>query len=105
MPLGDRSLGDLVSIESGTISRELFVNRDIYEQELEQIFGRAWLLVGHESLIPNPFDFFLSRMGEDSVILTRDRKGEVHVLLNSCMHRGMKVCRYDKGNARSFTCP
>ena len=44
-------------------------------------------------------------MGEESVILCRDRAGEVHVFLNSCRHRGMKVCRYDEGNTPVFTCP
>ena len=45
------------------------------------------------------------RMGEESVILCRDRAGAVHVFLNSCRHRGMKVCRYDEGNTTVFTCP
>src|SRR5688572_20040256 len=44
-------------------------------------------------------------MGEESVILTRDRQGKIHVLLNTCMHRGMKVCRYDEGNTPVFSCP
>ncbi len=44
-------------------------------------------------------------MGEEEVILTRDRKGKIHVFLNTCRHRGMKVCRYDDGNALVFTCP
>ena len=44
-------------------------------------------------------------MGEESVILCRDRAGEIHVFLNSCRHRGMKVCRYDEGNTAVFTCP
>ena len=44
-------------------------------------------------------------MGEESVILCRDRAGAVHVFLNSCRHRGMKVCRYDDGNTTVFTCP
>src|SRR5690606_18836121 len=48
---------------------------------------------------------FLSQMGTDSVILTRDRQGQIQVLLNSCTHRGMKLCRYDHGNNRTFTCP
>ncbi|MFC5357634.1 aromatic ring-hydroxylating oxygenase subunit alpha [Azospirillum himalayense] len=95
----------LVNVKTGEISREIFVNDEIYTHELERIFTRAWLLVGHESLIPNPDDFFVSRMGNDSVILTRDRQNNIHVLLNSCMHRGMKVCRYDQGNTRSFSCP
>ena len=53
----------------------------------------------------SPGDFFVSGMGEESVILCRDRAGKVHVFLNSCRHRGMKVCRYDEGNTPVFTCP
>ena len=78
---------------------------DIYAQEQERVFARAWLHVGHESQIPNPGDFFVSSMGEESVILCRDRAGRIHVFLNSCRHRGMKVCRYDEGNTAVFTCP
>ncbi len=95
----------LVDVESGTGSREIFVNSDIYQQEQEQIFARSWLLVGHESQVPNPDDFYVSRMGEESVILTRDKQGKLHVFLNTCRHRGMKLCRYDEGNAPRFTCP
>ncbi len=99
------SARSLVDAEEGEISREIFVSKDIYQQELEQIFGRAWLMLGHESQIPNPGDFFVSRMGEESVILTRDRAGKIHAFLNSCRHRGMKVCRYDEGNTTNFICP
>jgi phenylpropionate dioxygenase-like ring-hydroxylating dioxygenase large terminal subunit len=82
-----------------------FVNEEIYQQELERLFARVWLFVGHESQIPNPGDYFVSGMGEESVILCRDRAGKVHVFLNSCRHRGMKVCRYDEGSTPVFTCP
>jgi len=95
----------LVDLATGQISREIFVNDEIYREELERIFARSWLFVGHESQIPNPGDFFVSSMGEESVILCRDRAGQVHVFLNSCRHRGMKVCRYDEGNAAVLTCP
>ena len=95
----------LVDAKAGRISRELFVNEDIYQQEQEQIFARSWLLVGHESQVPKPGDYFVSCMGEESVILCRDRESQLHVFLNSCMHRGMKVCRYDEGNTPVFTCP
>ncbi len=95
----------LVDLAAGKISREIFVNDAIYQQELERVFARAWLMVGHESQIQNPGDFFVSSMGEESVILCRDRAGKVHVFLNSCRHRGMKVCRYDEGNAAVLTCP
>lgn len=95
----------LVDLETGEVSRELFVNREIFEAELDRVFARAWLLIGHESQIPNPDDYVVSRMGLDSVILTRNRQDEILVFLNSCPHRGMRVCRYDSGNAKVFTCP
>src|SRR5207248_1792816 len=80
----------LVNMKAGQISREIFVNEEIYQQELERLFTRVWLFVGHESQIPNPGDYFVSGMGEESVILCRDRAGKVRVFLNSCRHRGMK---------------
>src|SRR5881275_951414 len=95
----------LVDTKTGQISREIFVNEQIYAEEQEKIFARAWLFIGHESQIPSPGDYAAARMGEEAVILCRDRAGEVHVFLNSCRHRGMKVCRYDEGNTAVFTCP
>lgn len=100
-----RDYDALVDDERGLISREIFVSEEIYRDELEHLFSRAWLFVGHESLIPRPNDFFVSRMGTESVILCRDRAGKIHVFLNTCRHRGMKVCRYDRGNTALFTCP
>ena len=103
---GDRFLRSFIDTEKGTINRELYVNEDIFQQELEQIFARCWLFIGHESLVPNPGDFVLTRMGTEEVLLVRDRKdNQIRAFLNSCRHRGEKVCRYDQGNALVFTCP
>ena len=44
----------LVDLTTGQISREIFVNDDIYAEEQERVFARSWLFVGHESQIPNP---------------------------------------------------
>src|SRR5437879_7250415 len=97
--IGDRSLRSLFDIEQGTVSREIYTNAEIYQMELEQIFARCWLFLGHEGQIPNPGDFVVTRMGEEEVILVRDRRDKrIHAFLNSCRHKGMKVCRYDDGN-------
>jgi phenylpropionate dioxygenase-like ring-hydroxylating dioxygenase large terminal subunit len=99
------SYASVVDLKAGTIARDIFVDDAIYRDELEQVFARMWLFVGHESQIPNPGDFFASRMGAESVILCRDRERHIHVFLNTCRHRGMKVCRYDEGNTPLLTCP
>ena len=94
----------LVDIEKGRLDRSIFYDQDIYQQELEKIFTRAWLFIGHDSLVPNPNDFFTIYMGEDPVILTRDAKGQLHAMLNMCRHRGNRVVRADDGNAKNFMC-
>lgn len=100
-----RYTGGLVNVDRGRISRDIFTDQAIYEDELERIFPRSWLFVGHESQIPNNGDYILGKMAEESVIVNRDRNGKLHVFLNNCRHRGMRVCRYDKGNTRKFMCP
>ena len=94
----------LLDVERRKIDRSIFVDQEIYQQELEKIFTRAWLWIGHESLVPNPNDFLTTYMGEDPVILTRDAKGQLHAMLNMCRHRGNRVVRADDGNAKNFMC-
>ncbi len=100
----ERPMSRYVDLQRGTIGREIFCDQDIYDQEMERIFSRCWLFVGHESQIPKVGDFILGRMGEEQVIVTRDKQNKVQVLLNSCRHRGNIVCRYDQGNQSVFTC-
>ncbi|MCI0902787.1 MAG: aromatic ring-hydroxylating dioxygenase subunit alpha [Chloroflexi bacterium] len=99
-----KDLEKLVDADAGLISPRIFADREIYEQELEQIFARCWLFLCHESQIPSPGDFLTTYMGEDSVLVSRDAAGKVHAFLNVCRHRGNRLCRADKGNAASFIC-
>jgi hypothetical protein len=62
-------------------------------------------MIGHESLISKPNDFFLTFMGEAPVILSRDAQGQLHALLNMCRHRGNRLVRSEMGNAKTFICP
>jgi phenylpropionate dioxygenase-like ring-hydroxylating dioxygenase large terminal subunit len=91
-------------LADGMVDRRMYSDPEIYQLELERVFTRTWLPIGHESQIPNPGDFFESYMGEESVIMCRNLNGEVKVLLNSCRHRGNKVCRAEMGNANTFLC-
>src|SRR6266550_6119076 len=94
----------MVDSERGLVDRRIFSNEEIYRLELEQIFARAWNFMAHDSQIPNPGDFFSTYIGEDRVIVVRDKAGNPQVLLNTCRHRGNAVCRAEEGHATSFMC-
>jgi len=95
----------LIDPRSGLLGREVYADQALFEQERDRVFGRSWMYVGHESQLPNKGDFYTSMCGHEMVIVTRDSTGEINVLLNNCRHRGVRVCRYDHGNASRFTCP
>jgi 3-phenylpropionate/trans-cinnamate dioxygenase alpha subunit len=97
-------IAELVDSDHGLISRRIFIEQEIYEEELRQIFARCWLFLCHDSQIPLPGDFMTTYMGEDPVLVTRDTGGKVRAFLNVCRHRGNRLCRADNGNAASFTC-
>src|ERR1700732_667782 len=88
----------VIDAPTGKLDRRIFSDQAVYEDEMERIFGRAWLMIGHESLVPALDDFFHTYMGDDPVILTRDGQGRLHALLNMCRHRGNRVVRCDDGN-------
>lgn len=97
-------INSYVDYEHGLISPHVFSSQELYELELERVFGRSWLFLAHESQIPKPGDFFSTYMGSDPVLVVRQKDGSVKALLNFCRHRGMRVCRADLGNAKAFTC-
>lgn len=99
------AIEDLVRAEEGLISRRIYADPEIYQLEQERIFARAWFFLGHESEIPEPGDLVSRTCGTDPVILVRDDDGVVRAFLNSCRHRGMRVCRTDRENVSFLRCP
>lgn len=88
-----------------SLEQAFYCDPEIYTHDLEQIVLRHWLYAGHTSQLPNAGDYFLYDVAHESIIVTRDKNGEVHALFNVCRHRGSRVCLEESGNARAFTCP
>ncbi|MGH8999571.1 MAG: aromatic ring-hydroxylating oxygenase subunit alpha, partial [Acidimicrobiia bacterium] len=91
-------------IEPDRVHGSLYTDPAVYAAELERIWYRTWVYVGHESEVPAADDFVVKSIGPQPVIMSRDRDGRVHLLLNRCPHRGNQVCLTERGNARSFRC-
>jgi len=85
--------------------RDIFTDEEMFELEIKHIFEGNWIYMAHESQIPNPGDYFTLTMGRTPVVITRDKDGELHALVNACSHRGAQLCRFKRRNQKTFTCP
>lgn len=91
-------------IEPGRIHRRVYTDAQVFDLEMDRLFGRAWLYIGHASQVPNAGNFITTDMGRQPVIMTRHGDGKIHVLMNRCLHRGPKVVVEHCGHKRQLTC-
>ena len=76
-------------VRRGMIPAHIYNDEEIFALERERLFSRAWIFVGHESEIPQPGDYVVRRVLDDSFIVVRDESGSVKAMFNMCLHRGM----------------
>lgn len=88
-----------------TLESEFYTSESVFRQDLQKIFFSNWLFAGHASRIPRPGDYFVWEIANESFILIRDDKMQVHALSNVCRHRGSRICIDSRGTARSLVCP
>lgn len=102
MPIDRSRIASLVRDDA--IHASIYTDPDIFALEMERLFGRSWIFVGHESQVPRG-GYFSSRIGTVPVLLLRDAAGTVRVVHNRCPHRGAQICTLQQGQATSLTCP
>ena len=108
MSLDTPKFSDLDALYSDTeakVATVMYEDPDLFKEEMTRIFRNTWVWVAHESEFPEKGSFKLSTVGEEPVIVVRDRKGAIHVMVNRCRHRAATVCEVKKGKTSSFQCP
>src|SRR5579872_6629156 len=94
-----------VDLDDGRLPAYIFNDAEVFEREVETIFGHCWQFVAHVSEVPAPGDYVTRYLGTDPIVVVRSEDSQVRVFLNVCRHRGMRICRSDLGNSAHFRCP
>lgn len=104
MPYSSDFISGLVRPDS--VHKSVYSDPELYKFEMEQIYGQAWIYVGHESQVKETGDYVAARLGDQDVVMVRATNGEVHVLYNRCPHKGARLISCCAGNAgKFFRCP
>jgi Rieske 2Fe-2S family protein len=87
-----------------TLPQRYFVSAEIFAEEVEKIFASNWVLVGHQSQLAKPGDYFLAEIAGESLIVAKDQRSTIRAFYNVCRHRGARLCEQQNGHAAAIQC-
>ncbi len=88
-----------------TLPQPYFISAEIFAEEQEKIFAKHWALVGHQTQIAKPGDYFVAEVAGESLIVVRDQRSTIRGFYNVCRHRGTRLCEGATGRVRAIQCP
>jgi Rieske 2Fe-2S family protein len=101
------SLTELLSTYRPGFSLEqpFYTAPEVLSAEWEHIWRTQWLYAGCLAQIPQPGDYFLYRLQQETILIIRGDNGEVYAHYNTCTHRGSALCLEESGHAAKLVCP
>lgn len=87
------------------LTREIYRDEEVYQQDLEQIWHKEWIFAGHTFEIEKAGQYMTIQVGDYPVVIVRDDAGNVRAFHNACRHRGSRVCSESKGKTAKLVCP
>jgi phenylpropionate dioxygenase-like ring-hydroxylating dioxygenase large terminal subunit len=88
-----------------TLPQRYFVSLEIFAEELQKILATNWVLVGHQSQLATPGDYFRAEVAGESLIVAKDQRSTIRAFYNVCRHRGARLCEEQSGHAAAIQCP
>jgi Rieske 2Fe-2S family protein len=105
-PLAFRKTATTFAPGAKTLPQRYLVSPEVFAEEREKIFSRQWVLIGHQNQIASPGDHFVADVAGESLVIVRDKGGEVHGFFNVCRHRGTRLCQVENGYlSGAIQCP
>ena len=91
--------------ESGySLAREFYCDDAVFAADMQQVVGRKWLVAGHVDRVRQKGDYFLFKIGNESIIVLRTDESTISAFYNVCRHRGSLICTKPFGRVARLTC-
>src|SRR5437773_1672783 len=100
-----RKTAETFAAGAKTLAQQYFVSPEVFAEEQDRIFSKQWVLVGHQNQLAEPGDYLVAEVASESLIIVRDKGGEVHGFYNVCCHRGTGLREDRNGHLSAIQCP
>ena len=77
------------------VDRGIYTRPEIFEAEMERVFGRVWVYLCHESQVAAHGDYYATDIGRQPVFVVRREDGGLGAFINACAHRGAVLTPLD----------
>lgn len=88
-----------------SLPQAFYVDDEIFDADMQAVFATDWLFACSVAEIKLPGDYITLEVGGDSIVVLRNRDGEVKAYFNTCSHRGSRICRDHSGRVNRLVCP
>lgn len=76
---------------ASTLIPDAYTSPEFFAMETERVLSTGWVAVGTTDQIDRPGRVILADVGRSSLIITRNRDGELRGFHNVCRHRGTRL--------------
>src|SRR6478752_5707006 len=91
--------------EGFSLEQAFYTSPDYFKLDMEMIYYRDWLFIGHDCEVPRAGNYFTVQIGDYPVVIVRGRDNVIRAFHNSCRHRGSRVCNTERGSSAKLVCP
>ena len=88
-----------------SLEQPFYTDADYYQRDLDNVFYRDWLFIGHDCELPKAGSYMTVQIGAYPVVIVRDTQNKIRAFHNACRHRGSRICSAHKGTAAKLVCP
>lgn len=93
-----------------SLSGNSYTDPEIFKRERFSLFRYFPIIASPECLIPNKGNYTVVDIASESIIVVKDKEGEINAMANTCRHRGKKLLESNlstepQKGLKSIVCP